>query len=35
MYIAYLARVYNGMIAVMNDTSSIYMRNNNNRNECC
>jgi hypothetical protein len=24
MYIAYLARVYNGMIAVMNDTSCIY-----------
>ncbi len=25
MYIAYLVRVYNGMIAVMNDTSCIYM----------
>jgi hypothetical protein len=34
MYIAYLVRVYNGMIAVMNDTSCIYMHNNNNRNEC-
>jgi hypothetical protein len=28
-------RVYNGMIAVMNDTSCIYMHNNNNWNECC
>jgi hypothetical protein len=35
MYIAYHARVYNKMIAVMNDTSCIYMRNNNNWNECC
>jgi hypothetical protein len=35
MYIAYLVRVYNGMIAVMNDTSCIYIHDNNNRNECC
>jgi hypothetical protein len=35
MYIAYLVRVYNGMIAVMNDTSCIYIHDNNNWNECC
>jgi hypothetical protein len=35
MYITYLAYVYNGMIAVMNDTSCIYMHNNNNQNESC
>jgi hypothetical protein len=35
MYIAYIVRVYNGMIAVMNDTSCIYIHDNNNRNECC
>jgi hypothetical protein len=35
MYIAYLVRIYNGMIAVMNGTSCVYILNNNNRNECC
>ncbi len=35
MHITCLAYVYNGMIAVVNDTSCIYMHNNNNRNECC
>jgi hypothetical protein len=35
MYIAYLVRVYNGMIAVMNDTSCTYIHDNNDRNECC
>ncbi len=35
MYIAYLVHVYNGMIAVMNDTSCTYIHDNNNRNECC
>jgi hypothetical protein len=27
--------VYNRMIAAVNDTSCIYMHNNNHRNECC
>jgi hypothetical protein len=35
MYIIYLSYVYYGMIAAVNDTSCIYMHNNNNRNECC
>jgi hypothetical protein len=35
MYITYLVRVCYGMIAVMNDTSCIYMHDDNNRNECC
>ncbi len=34
MYITYLSYVYNRMIAAVNDTSCIYMHNNN-RNECC
>ncbi len=35
MYIICLSYVYNGMIAAVNDTSFIYISNNNNRNECC
>ncbi len=35
MYITYLSYVYYRMIAAVNDTSCIYMHNNNNRNECC
>ncbi len=34
MYIA-ISFVYNGMIAVMNGTSCVYILNNNNLNECC
>jgi hypothetical protein len=34
VYITYLSYVYNGMNAVVNDTSCM-LHNNNNRNECC